>query len=95
MNLTVTFLTPIEVITSLFSPCFAEDAQPFKPQDWVRQSMPFSYLTLEASSTDGSSHDVQVYSDISAGQCSPAFPSTSLNAGCVCLVQNGFPETAA
>ncbi|EPT04923.1 hypothetical protein FOMPIDRAFT_1057715 [Fomitopsis schrenkii] len=48
MNLTVTFLTPIE------------------PQDWVRQSMPLSYLALEASSTDGRSHDVQVYSDISA-----------------------------
>ncbi|KAI0958924.1 hypothetical protein AcV7_004605 [Taiwanofungus camphoratus] len=48
MNLTATFLTPIE------------------PSDWVQQSIPFSYLALEATSNDGKAHDVQVYSDISA-----------------------------
>lgn len=30
--------------------------------------MPFSYFTLEASSTDGKSHDVQVYSDVTGGR---------------------------
>ncbi|TFY62886.1 hypothetical protein EVJ58_g3577 [Rhodofomes roseus] len=39
---------------------------PIEPSDWVRQSMPFSYLSFEAESTDGKSHDVQVYSDVSA-----------------------------
>ncbi|KAI0705088.1 hypothetical protein C8T65DRAFT_577862 [Cerioporus squamosus] len=47
MNLTVTFLSPIE------------------PSDWVKQSFPFSYLSIEAASLDGASHSVQVYSDIS------------------------------
>ncbi|KAI0793185.1 hypothetical protein C8Q75DRAFT_548169 [Abortiporus biennis] len=48
MNLTATFLTPIE------------------PEDPVKQSLPFSYLSFEAVSTDGAGHSVQVYTDISA-----------------------------
>ncbi|KAI0793187.1 hypothetical protein C8Q75DRAFT_749208 [Abortiporus biennis] len=48
MNLTATFLTPIE------------------PEDPVKQSLPFSYLSFEAISNDGAGHDVQVYTDISA-----------------------------
>ncbi|KAH9935633.1 uncharacterized protein B0H18DRAFT_1082345 [Fomitopsis serialis] len=39
---------------------------PIEPSDWVRQSMPFSYLSFEAAATDGKSHSVQVYSDVSA-----------------------------
>ena len=39
----------------------------FKPSDWVLQSLPFSFVSVEASSLDGQPHDVQVYSDISAG----------------------------
>lgn len=31
-----------------------------QPGDFVRQSMPFSYLYLEATSNDGNSHSVQV-----------------------------------
>ena len=65
MDLTITYLTPIEVSnlvryghTSLTS---------MKPADPVKQSFPFTYISLEASSTDGKSHSVQVYSDISAG----------------------------
>ncbi|RPD57640.1 DUF1793-domain-containing protein [Lentinus tigrinus ALCF2SS1-6] len=46
LNLTVTFLSPIE------------------PSDWVKQSLPFSYLSLEAHATDGAQHSIQVYSDI-------------------------------
>ncbi|KAI1795667.1 hypothetical protein LXA43DRAFT_731775 [Ganoderma leucocontextum] len=48
MNVTVTFLTPVE------------------PDDWVKQSIPFSYVSVEAQSLDGNSYPVQVYSDISA-----------------------------
>ncbi|KAH9892777.1 DUF1793-domain-containing protein [Cubamyces lactineus] len=39
---------------------------PIEPSDWVLQSLPFSYVSVEASSLDGQPHDVQVYSDISA-----------------------------
>ncbi|KAE9404337.1 DUF1793-domain-containing protein, partial [Gymnopus androsaceus JB14] len=39
---------------------------PIEPSDWVKQSLPFIYLSLEATSIDRQSHDVQVYSDISA-----------------------------
>ncbi|PCH43428.1 hypothetical protein WOLCODRAFT_36245, partial [Wolfiporia cocos MD-104 SS10] len=39
---------------------------PIEPSDWVRQSIPFSYISLEASSNDGEPHQVEVYSDISA-----------------------------
>ena len=36
--------------------------------DAVKQSIPFSYVFFEASSTDGQSHDIQVYCDIDAGE---------------------------
>ncbi|KAL0573009.1 hypothetical protein V5O48_008955 [Marasmius crinis-equi] len=39
---------------------------PVEPTDLVKQSLPFSYLSLTAKSTDGTSHSVQVYSDASA-----------------------------
>ncbi|KAJ8483513.1 hypothetical protein ONZ51_g4651 [Trametes cubensis] len=39
---------------------------PIEPSDWVLQSLPFSYVSVEASSLDGQPHDVQMYSDISA-----------------------------
>jgi len=40
---------------------------PITPNDLKRQSLVFSYLNVEVASLDGQSHDVQVYSDISAG----------------------------
>lgn len=40
---------------------------PVTPTDLKRQSLVFSYLNVEVSSLDGQEHDVQVYSDISAG----------------------------
>ncbi|KAI0633522.1 hypothetical protein C8Q77DRAFT_1217900 [Trametes polyzona] len=46
MNITVTFLSPIE------------------PSDWVLQSLPFSYVTVDLNTIDGNSHEVQLYSDI-------------------------------
>ncbi|GME48215.1 Six-hairpin glycosidase-like protein [Neofusicoccum parvum] len=39
---------------------------PIFPDDFQRQSLIFSYLNVEVSSIDGSEHDVQLYSDISA-----------------------------
>ncbi|EIW62884.1 DUF1793-domain-containing protein [Trametes versicolor FP-101664 SS1] len=39
---------------------------PIEPSDLVLQSLPFSYVSVEATSLDGQSHDVQIYSDISA-----------------------------
>jgi|SRR5712675_1139421 len=37
--------------------------------NWVKQSIPFSYLSFSAKSLDGSAHAVQVYSDITGGAC--------------------------
>ena len=46
-----------------------------KPQDWVKQSIPFSYMAFTANSLDGTSHAVQVYSDVSGGTCSLSLQS--------------------
>ena len=40
-----------------------------KPGDWVKQSIPFSYMAFTAESLNGTSHAVQVYSDVSGGAC--------------------------
>lgn len=41
---------------------------PLTPNDLARQSLIFSYLKVEIESIDGSNHDVQLYTDISAGE---------------------------
>ncbi|KAI1795668.1 hypothetical protein LXA43DRAFT_991596, partial [Ganoderma leucocontextum] len=62
MNVTVTFLTPIEVRIFVL-----QNGMPsVSPDDWVKQSTPFSYVSVEAESLDGNSYPVQVYSDITA-----------------------------
>jgi len=38
---------------------------PVDPDDLKRQSVPFSYITIQAASADGDSHSVEVYFDIS------------------------------
>lgn len=40
---------------------------PVNPNDLRRQSLTFSYLDVVVSSADGASHDVQLYSDVTAG----------------------------
>jgi hypothetical protein len=40
---------------------------PITPNDFKRQSLIFSYMKVEVSSLDGSNHEVQIYTDISAG----------------------------
>ena len=41
---------------------------PVNPNDFKRQSLPFSYIDVVVSSADGSAHDVQLYTDITAGE---------------------------
>ena len=40
---------------------------PIEPSDKKRQSLVFTYLDVQVRSLDGAEHDVQLYSDISAG----------------------------
>lgn len=42
---------------------------PVTPDDLLRSSLPYSYMEVEVKSTDGNNHDVQIYTDISAGMC--------------------------
>lgn len=41
---------------------------PLTPKDLKRQSLVFSYMNVEVTSLDGAEHDVQIYTDISAGK---------------------------
>ena len=41
---------------------------PVTPDDYVRQSLPMSYMQVSVISIDGREHSVQLYSDISAGE---------------------------
>lgn len=41
---------------------------PLTPTDQKRQSLVFSYLDVGVESLDGKAHDVQIYTDISAGR---------------------------
>ena len=41
---------------------------PVTPTDFKRQSLIFSYLDVSVTSTDGAAHDVQLYTDITAGK---------------------------
>jgi hypothetical protein len=43
---------------------------PLTPDDQKRQSLVFSYLDVAVQSLDGNAHDVQLYTDISAGRYS-------------------------
>jgi hypothetical protein len=67
MQVNLTFLNPIEVRFSLFFYFQSLHTHHLKPQDWVKQSIPFSYMAFTANSLDGASHAVQVYSDVSGG----------------------------
>lgn len=40
---------------------------PVTPQDLLRQSFPITYMSVEVQSSDGNEHDVQIYTDVSAG----------------------------
>ncbi|GBE81170.1 Glutaminase A [Sparassis crispa] len=67
-NLTSTQVTPTRTVFSLQAgpmDLTVTFLSPIEPSDLVRQSMPFSYVALDATSNDGKPHNVQVYSDIS------------------------------
>lgn len=49
----------VEVTVTFLSPVYTNDLK--------RQSLVFSYYNVEVRSLDGASHDVQLYSDVSAG----------------------------
>ena len=44
---------------------------PLAPTDLKRQSLIFSYMDIEVTSLDGADHEVQIYTDISAGKLHP------------------------
>ena len=44
---------------------------PIFPTDLKRQSLPFSYVDVSISSSDGTPHDVQLYTDVTAGKPLP------------------------
>ena len=51
---------PVTVNVSFLSPIY--------PDDLRRQSLIFSYMDVSVESNDGNPHDVQLYTDISAGE---------------------------
>ncbi|ETW77436.1 hypothetical protein HETIRDRAFT_480082 [Heterobasidion irregulare TC 32-1] len=71
-NLTNVLITPTRTVLSMtantvdFNITFLSPIEASSPNDFVRQSIPFSYIYFEATSRDGNSHSIQVYSDISA-----------------------------
>ncbi|KAI9459212.1 hypothetical protein BJY52DRAFT_1211943 [Lactarius psammicola] len=68
VNVTGTVITPTQtVIAAQAGPMQVNLTflNPIEPGDWVKQSIPFSYLALSAKSLDGAAHIVQVYSDVS------------------------------
>jgi Domain of unknown function (DUF5127) len=69
MQVNLTFLNPIEVRFHWHSSVTSNvlHAHHLKPRDWVKQSIPFSYMAFTAGSLDGVAHAVQVYSDVSGG----------------------------
>ena len=67
MQVNLTFLNPIEVRFHSSVTFNCPHTHHIKPQNWVKQSIPFSYMAFTASTLDGASHSVQVYSDVSGG----------------------------
>ncbi|KIJ70075.1 hypothetical protein HYDPIDRAFT_78948 [Hydnomerulius pinastri MD-312] len=62
---------PVDLSASFLSPV--------EPTDLVKQSTPLSYLALSAVSTDGGSHTVSVYTDISAEWASASDNTQTVN----------------
>ncbi|KAF8263272.1 hypothetical protein EI94DRAFT_1704113 [Lactarius quietus] len=68
VNLTNVVISPTQTkLTANAGPmqCNLTFLNPIEPGDWVKQSIPFSYLSLSVESLDGAAHAVQVYSDVS------------------------------
>jgi hypothetical protein len=60
----------------------------------VKQSIPFSYLSISAQSTDGNAHDVQLYTDISGEWLSGSTSWTAewkhTSSGSICMPYINF-----
>ena len=69
MQVNLTFLNPIEVRFHSSVTFNVLHMHHLKPGDWVKQSIPFSYIAFTARSLDGTSHAVQVYSHVDGGTC--------------------------
>jgi hypothetical protein len=83
MQVNLTFLNPIEVCLHSSVTFSFLHMHHLKPRDWVKQSIPFSYLAFTAKSLDGASHAVQVYSDVNGGTCNrPPKPVAFLQLRC-------------
>ncbi|THH08873.1 hypothetical protein EW146_g8851 [Bondarzewia mesenterica] len=68
-TLTAVAITPTRTVLTMIAGSMEFNMtflSPIEPNDFVRQSIPFSYIYVEATSRDGHSHSVQVYSDITA-----------------------------
>ncbi|ESK96787.1 glutaminase [Moniliophthora roreri MCA 2997] len=64
-----TEITPTRsIFTILAGPCRLNVTffSPIQPSNWVVQSFPFVYISVDVESLDGDPHDIQLYSDISA-----------------------------
>ncbi|KAH9021897.1 hypothetical protein EDB85DRAFT_2293347 [Lactarius pseudohatsudake] len=88
VNITDTVVTPTRTMISTRAGPMQVNftfLNPIEPGDWVKQSIPFSYLALSAKSLDGVAHAVQVYSDVSQGWASESsnplvlWSTTSIN----------------
>ncbi|KAH9052374.1 hypothetical protein EDB87DRAFT_1722946, partial [Lactarius vividus] len=69
VNLTSTVISPTQTkLTAEAGPMQVNLTflNPIEPRDWVKQSIPFSYLFLTAKSLDGAAHTVQVFSHLSS-----------------------------
>ncbi|KAH9175704.1 hypothetical protein EDB89DRAFT_2066274 [Lactarius sanguifluus] len=92
VNVTDTIITPTQTVIAAWAGPMQVNftfLNPIEPGDWVKQSIPFSYLALSAKSLDGVAHSVQVYSDVkkdwTSGDRAPGIPlivfwnTTSIN----------------
>ena len=67
---------------------------PITPNDFKRQSLVSSYLNVEVTSLDNRPHEVQVYSDVSAGKLLSPCGGTFMIIPSDQFFQNGRQETA-
>ncbi|KAH8977286.1 hypothetical protein EDB86DRAFT_3167651 [Lactarius hatsudake] len=70
VNVTDTIITPTQTLVAARAGPMQVNftfLNPIEPGDWVKQSIPFSYLVFSAKSLDGATHAVQAYSDVSRG----------------------------
>ncbi|KAH9041442.1 hypothetical protein EDB84DRAFT_1267178 [Lactarius hengduanensis] len=62
---------------------------PIEREDWVKQSIPFSYMSLTAESLDGTAHAMQVYSDLNLGWSSGITKLDSKSTSAAGVIANG------